>query len=164
MPGVFAPASPDRLQIVPSTRTAASTERGEVSVSNRQRAMSWEQRLKRLFASDRDGRVLAGAVRRRQMAPSICAHRPGFSRYERFATNIRTLIRTIRSERAVQQSIDELKGDITVVIIAHRLSTIRNVDRVYVLDKGRVMEQGSYRELRNREGSRLGELVDMQSL
>ena len=64
----------------------------------------------------------------------------------------------------MQQSIDELKGDITVVIIAHRLSTIRNVDRVYVLDKGRVMEQGSYRELRNREGSRLGELVDMQSL
>ena len=68
------------------------------------------------------------------------------------------------SERAVQQSIDELKGDITVVIIAHRLSTIRNVDRVYVLDKGRVVEQGSYRELRNREGSRLGELIDMQSL
>ena len=51
-----------------------------------------------------------------------------------------------------------------MVIIAHRLSTIRNVDRVYVLDKGRVVEQGSYRELRNREGSRLGELVDMQSL
>ena len=68
------------------------------------------------------------------------------------------------SERAVQQSIDELKGHITVVIIAHRLSTIRNVDRVYVLEKGRVVEQGSYWALRNREGSRLGKLVDMQAL
>ena len=68
------------------------------------------------------------------------------------------------SERAVQQSIDELKGHITVVIIAHRLSTIRNVDRVYVLEKGRVVEQGDYRALRHREGSRLGKLVDMQAL
>lgn len=68
------------------------------------------------------------------------------------------------SERAVQQSIDELKGHITVVIIAHRLSTIRNVDRVYVLEKGQVVEQGGYRALRRREGSRLGRLVDMQAL
>ena len=68
------------------------------------------------------------------------------------------------SEHAVQQSIDELKGHITVVIIAHRLSTIRNVDRVYVLEKGRVVEQGDYRALRQREGSRLGQLVDMQAL
>ena len=68
------------------------------------------------------------------------------------------------SERAVQRSIDELKGQITVVIIAHRLSTIRNVDRVYVLEKGQVVEQGAYRALRRREGSRLGKLVDMQAL
>ena len=68
------------------------------------------------------------------------------------------------SERAIQQSIDELKGRITVVIIAHRLSTIHNVDRVYVLEKGQVVEQGSYWALRNREGSRLGKLIDMQAL
>ena len=64
----------------------------------------------------------------------------------------------------MQQSIDELKGHITVVIIAHRLSTIRNVDRVYVLEKGQVVEQGDYQALRQREGSRLGKLVDMQAL
>ncbi len=50
--GVFAPASPDRSRIVPGTRTAASAARGEVSVSDRQRAMSWAQRLKRVFAID----------------------------------------------------------------------------------------------------------------
>ena len=50
--GVFAPASRDRARIVPGTRTAASAARGEVSVSDRQRAMSWAQRLKRVFAID----------------------------------------------------------------------------------------------------------------
>lgn len=38
------------------------------------------------------------------------------------------------SERAIQERIDELKGQITVVIIAYRLSTIRDVDQVYVFD------------------------------
>ena len=50
--GVFAPASPDRAEIVPRARAAASAERAEVSVSDRQRAMSWAQRLKRVFAID----------------------------------------------------------------------------------------------------------------
>jgi len=50
--GVFAPASRDRARIVPGTRSAACAARGEVSVSDRQRAMSWAQRLKRVFAID----------------------------------------------------------------------------------------------------------------
>ncbi|WP_295544344.1 ABC transporter ATP-binding protein [uncultured Thiohalocapsa sp.] len=68
------------------------------------------------------------------------------------------------SERAIQQSIDALKGHITVVIIAHRLSTIRNVDRVYVFDHGRLVEQGGYEELRDAEQSRFGKLIAMQAL
>jgi len=50
--GVFGPASPDRVRIVPGTRTAASEARGECSVSDRQRTMSWAERLKRVFAID----------------------------------------------------------------------------------------------------------------
>ncbi len=68
------------------------------------------------------------------------------------------------SEHFIQQSIDALKGQTTVVIIAHRLSTIRNVDIVYVMDKGRVVEQGSYDELRKAAGSKFERLVSMQSL
>jgi ABC-type multidrug transport system fused ATPase/permease subunit len=68
------------------------------------------------------------------------------------------------SERYIQQSIDALKGEMTVVIIAHRLSTIKNVDYVYVLDEGRVIEEGSYHELRGHEQSRFREMVEMQSL
>ena len=39
------------------------------------------------------------------------------------------------SERAIQQSIESLKGYITVIQVAHRLSTIKNVDLIYVLKK-----------------------------
>ena len=51
---MFAPASPDRARIVPRTGAAAFAARGEVSVSDRQRAMSRAQRLKRVFGIDID--------------------------------------------------------------------------------------------------------------
>lgn len=69
-----------------------------------------------------------------------------------------------QSERYIQQSIEELKGKIAVVIIAHRLSTIKNMDRIYVLDKGRIIEDGSYKELLIKEKSHLSRMVAMQSL
>ena len=68
------------------------------------------------------------------------------------------------SEQHIQDSIDALKGEVTAVIIAHRLSTVKNADRVYVLDEGRVIEQGTYHELRSRENGEFREMVEMQSL
>ncbi len=47
-------------------------------------------------------------------------------------------------------------GAVTVVIIADRLSTVKNADRVYMLDEGRVIEAGSYHELRHRTPKVLG--------
>ncbi|MFI4861069.1 MAG: ABC transporter ATP-binding protein [Phycisphaerales bacterium JB063] len=51
------------------------------------------------------------------------------------------------SERQVQQAIDALPGELTVIIVAHRLSTIANCDRVLVMDQGVVVEQGPMREV-----------------
>ena len=68
------------------------------------------------------------------------------------------------SEQHIQDSIDALKGEVTVVIIAHRLSTVKNADRVYVLDEGWVIEAGTYHELRSRENGEFREMVEMQSL
>ncbi len=68
------------------------------------------------------------------------------------------------SEQHIQDSIDALQGEVTVVIIAHRLSTVKNADRVYVLDEGRVIEEGSYDELRMRENGEFRKMVEMQSL
>jgi len=51
------------------------------------------------------------------------------------------------SERLVQQAIDELSRDRTVLVVAHRLSTIQNADQIAVFDQGRVVEVGTHREL-----------------
>ncbi len=51
---VFAPAGPERARIVLKTRATAANERGELSTSARQRALTWAQRLKRVFAIDID--------------------------------------------------------------------------------------------------------------
>ena len=68
------------------------------------------------------------------------------------------------SENFIQESIDNLKGSMTVVIIAHRLSTIKNSDYIYVLDEGRVIEDGSYDQLTAETNGRFKEMVEMQSL
>jgi subfamily B ATP-binding cassette protein MsbA len=68
------------------------------------------------------------------------------------------------SERYIQESIDNLKGALTVVIIAHRLSTIRNADIIYVMDKGRIIESGSFEELAAKEHSRFSKMVNIQQI
>jgi len=56
------------------------------------------------------------------------------------------------AEAAIQTSLYQLMEGKTVVAIAHRLSTIAAMDRLIVLDKGRIVEEGSHRELLERNG------------
>ncbi len=56
------------------------------------------------------------------------------------------------TERLMQKSLNRLAKKRTCIIIAHRLSTVTNADRIIVLDKGKITEVGSHRELMNRQG------------
>jgi ATP-binding cassette subfamily B protein len=56
------------------------------------------------------------------------------------------------SERKIQQELAAARADRTVIMIAHRLTTLRDCDRIYVFDKGRLAEVGSYEELLGKGG------------
>ncbi len=63
------------------------------------------------------------------------------------------------SERAIQAAMEELMKSHTVIVIAHRLSTIRNVDRILVFERGKVLEEGTYDELAAIENGKFAELL-----
>ena len=65
------------------------------------------------------------------------------------------------SERLVQQAIDKLMQDRTVLVIAHRLSTIRNADKIVVLDAGKIVQVGSHDTLIE-QGGIYAELYQLQ--
>ena len=55
-----------------------------------------------------------------------------------------------KNEKEVQASIDQIRshlGSITTIVIAHRLSTIKNSDKIIVMEKGRIIEEGNHNTL-----------------
>ena len=66
-----------------------------------------------------------------------------------------------KTQKQVSEALDRLKC--TRIVIAHRLSTIKNCDRILVLDKGQILEDGTYDELIERNGF-FAELVARQRL
>ena len=67
-----------------------------------------------------------------------------------------------KSEKLVQNAIDKLMVDKTSIVIAHRLSTIQNADKIIVLDKGEIVEEGSHEELL-KNNSFYKKLIQLQS-
>lgn len=67
------------------------------------------------------------------------------------------------TERALDKTINKFAKDMTVVFIAHRLSTIKDCDMIFVMDKGKIIESGTHKEL-DAYGGKYSELVRQQSL
>ncbi|MDQ1086475.1 ABC transporter ATP-binding protein [Siphonobacter sp. SORGH_AS_1065] len=66
------------------------------------------------------------------------------------------------SEKLVQEALDGLMENRTTIIIAHRLATIRNVDQIYVLQQGEIIERGTHEELSLLEDGLYSGLVKLQ--
>lgn len=67
------------------------------------------------------------------------------------------------NEKLIQENIEAMQGDLTIIIIAHRLSTIRNVDTIYLLEKGQVTNSGNFAELVN-SSERFKKMVELQEI
>lgn len=57
------------------------------------------------------------------------------------------------SESEIAKALNRMRGQVTVVLIAHRLNTVQHADRVFLIDQGRVVDQGSFKELLGRNAS-----------
>ena len=55
-----------------------------------------------------------------------------------------------KTESDITDSIKELKGSVTVILIAHRLSSIRYADKVIFIDKGKIIAEGTFEEVRKK--------------
>lgn len=69
----------------------------------------------------------------------------------------------VKTEALIQEALDKLLKNRTAIIIAHRLSTIKNVDRIFVLKRGELVETGTHEELMN-QGGLYASLYNLQFL
>ncbi|MCL2144909.1 MAG: ABC transporter ATP-binding protein/permease [Endomicrobia bacterium] len=67
-----------------------------------------------------------------------------------------------KSEKEMQKAFDNLMKDKTIIVIAHRLSTVQHADKILVLDKGKIVEQGAHEELLNIENGVYRQLYQIQ--
>ena len=67
------------------------------------------------------------------------------------------------SEMLIQDALNNLMQDKTVIVVAHRLSTIQKMDRIIVIDNGKIIEQGSHLELLANTGSLYKKLWELQA-
>lgn len=97
---------------------------------------------------------ISGGQRQRLMIARAIAPKPKILMFDEATSALDNI-----TQKTVSESLDSLKC--TRIVIAHRLSTIRHCDRIIVLDKGKIVEDGTYEELLKRNGY-FSELVKRQ--
>ncbi len=93
------------------------------------------------IAGERGGRFSGGEKQRLSIARALLKNPPLLLLDEA------TSALDNRTERLVQQALENLRSDRTCFVIAHRLSTVQKAHRICVLDRGRLIEQGTHEEL-----------------
>jgi ATP-binding cassette subfamily B protein len=93
------------------------------------------------------GIALSGGQRQRIAIARAVYNQPPILVFDEATSSLDT-----ESEKAVKENMDQLLKGRTSFVIAHRLSTIRDADMILVLEKGKIVEQGTHEELMERQG------------
>ena len=93
------------------------------------------------------GVALSGGQRQRIAIARALYNKPPILIFDEATSSLDT-----ESEKAVKENMDQLLKGRTAFVIAHRLSTIRDADLILVIEKGKIVEQGSHEELMERQG------------
>ena len=107
---------------------------------------------------EENGTNLSGGQRQRLAIARAMLKKPDILILDEATSNLDAI-----TERTLGKTIHEFAKDMTTIFIAHRLSTIKNCDRIYVMDKGKIVEQGTHKELISL-GGKYADLVKQQSL
>ena len=98
--------------------------------------MGYETRL------EENGRNLSGGQRQRLAIARALLRKPQILIMDEATSNLDSI-----TERGIEETVNNLPGDVTCIIIAHRLKTIKECDCIFLMENGKVLEQGTHEEL-----------------
>lgn len=94
---------------------------------------------------EENGANLSGGQRQRLAIARAILKDPDILILDEATSNLDSI-----TEKAIEETVNDYSKDMTTIIIAHRLSTIKRCDKIYVMEKGKIIEAGSHHELMNK--------------
>ena len=105
------------------------------------------------------GVKLSGGERQRVALARALLRKPSLLILDEATSNLDT-----KNEKKILKAIDDLHGNITILIIAHRLSTIENADYIYLIDEGQILESGTWNDLLKKEKGWFRDICAVQGI